>query len=167
MGILLGLLILFLSNIIGVGLFALLSAWLLTLAWPIPLDQALWLSLGMIVVIRYGFLDFTATPGVPQDATVFEIIVSDIIFVILLTLSAALGWLLLKITPINLTIFQAILLFAISLTTGVFFLLRAGAGRLPWAMQLSDDDEIEEEYIPPPPKKSRGRRGKASQRWNN
>ncbi len=173
MDVLLSLLVLFLSNIIGVGLVALLMAWLLTLALPIPLDQALWLILGMILIIRYGFQGFTTMPSIRQDTTFIEIVLSDIIVVILLIIAAVVSWLLLKIMPIDLTIFQATLLFALSLTTGVFFMFRMGSGRFgPWMIQSDDDDdddeyEIEEEYVPPPPKKSRGRRGKASQRWTN
>jgi hypothetical protein len=164
------LLIFLLANIIGISLFALLSGWLLTKVLFIPLDQALWLTLGVLVLTRYALQTFMAMPVI-RDVTVLEVIVSDVFAAIILSLSAVLGWLLLNIVTLDLTIFQTTLLFAITLTSGMFFLLRIGTGGVPGWMTMpgweEEEDEEEDEYIPPPPPKTSRRRGRASKRWAN
>jgi hypothetical protein len=133
------------------------------------LDQALWLALGVIVLTRFALQTFTAHPGI-RDVTVMEIIISDVFAAIILGLSAALGWALLKVVTIDLTIFQTTLLFAITLTSGMFFLFRIGTGGLPTWLTIPDWEEEQEEegeYSPPPPPKTSGRRGRASKRCTN
>lgn len=160
---LLGFIILLLTNIVGFALSALLAAWLFTLALPIAFHQALWLSLAMIIAVAYMIQTITDIPGRTEFGFI-AIILSAVVAFILLALSGLLAWLLLLALNVDLTIFEATMLFSISLAAGLFFLARSGTGGLPKWMSLSnidwEDEDFEDDYVvtPPPVKRSKRRR---------
>ncbi len=148
-------------NTIGVALYSLLVSWVITLILPVPLDQILWLVLGTVILLRYILQFFTNQYIIVGYFGFFwEIFFSNLLSLIIITISIVLEWLLLKIVSVNLTIFQTILLFDITLIFGLFFSLRGGLQKskfLDYSNDYDDedDDEIEEEekYVPPPPPK--------------
>jgi hypothetical protein len=97
-----------------------------------------------------------------------ELFLAVVVTYLLLALSGLFGWLLLQVLNIDLTIFEAILLFAISLVAGLFFLARAGTVGLPRWMALpefyEDDEDIDDDYVIYPPKKPSSRRKKRSRK---
>jgi hypothetical protein len=103
----------------------------------------------------------TDIPGV-KGIDLIQMFISVAVAFLFLALSGLFGWLLLRMIAVDLTLFEATLLFAISLTTGSFFMVRAGTGGLPVWMTLSDiEDEIpEEDYVLSPPKRPRKRRNR-------
>lgn len=155
MGALISFIILLLLNIFGFALPALLAAWLFTLALPIAFNQALWLSLGMIIMVSYLIQNIVDIPGESSFGP-REMAVSVAVAFILLAIAAFFGWLLLFFIPVNLTMFEAVLLAAISLGAGFFFLVRSGTVALPkWTMFDIDRDidESEPDYVVTPPKR--------------
>ena len=72
----------------------------------------------------------TDIPGV-KGIDLIQMVVSVVVAFIFLALSGLFGWLLLQIIAVDLTIFEATLMFAISLAAGLFFMVRAGTGGLP------------------------------------
>jgi hypothetical protein len=163
MGAVIGFVILLLLNIFGFALPAMLAAWLFTLALPIAFNQALWLSLGMIILVAYLIQNIVDIPG-ESSFGLREMGVSVAVAFFLLVISALFGWLLWLFIKANLTVFEAVLLAAISLGAGIFFLVRAGTVGLPKWMTLDieqDIDESEDDYIVTPPKRRsrRPRRG--------
>jgi hypothetical protein len=161
MGTLISFIILLLLNIFGFALPALLAAWLFTLALPIAFNQALWLSLAMIIMVSYLIQNIVDIPG--QSSYGFrEMGLAAVIALFLLAIAAFFGWLLLLLIPVDLTMFEAVLLAAISLGAGFFFLVRAGTVALPKWTMLDVDQEIyesEPDYVVTPPKR-RSRRPK-------
>ena len=163
MGAIIGLIILFVINIAGFALPALLAAWLFTLALPIAFNQALWLSLGIIIVVAYLIQNIVDIPG-QSSFSVREMALSVVVAFIFLAISAICGWLLLLIIKVDLSLFQAILLAAISIAAGFFFLVRSGTVGFPkWTMLDVDRDIAEDEtdYVITPPKQ-RSKRPKRS-----
>ncbi len=171
MGAIIVFLLLLLGNIASFALPSLLSAWLLTLVLPVPFNQALWLSLGMIIVVQYMVQNITDIPG-QTGSLILEILLSIIVTFILIAFSALFGWLLLLVVNIDLSIFEAMLLFSTSLVAGFFFLLRSGSVGLPrWVVFPDDIDEIVEDfgedYVVMPPRKEGRRRKPGRRRWTN
>lgn len=161
MDALISLIRLLLLNILTLVLPALVAAWLFTLVLPVPFDQMVWLTMGMLLVNRYVILNIADTPGESETDAVGAI-VAPIISLILLAVSGLFGWLLLRIFSLDLTIFQSILLFAVSLTAGFYFTARSGTGGLPmWMRVLPDIDEpiADDDFIIPArkPRKRKGR----------
>jgi hypothetical protein len=153
--------VLLLLGIVGLVLPALLAAWLFTLVLPVPFDQMVWVSLGMLVLIRYVFLNLVDTPGA-KEIDIAGAIVAPFISIILLAVSGLFSWLLLKMISLDLSMVQAIILFAISLTAGVYFSVRSGTGGLPlWMTTLSEiNDEFDSDDMviaPSPPRKRKNR----------
>jgi hypothetical protein len=153
--------VLLLLGILGLVLPALLAAWLFTLVLPVPFDQMVWVSLGMLVVMRYVILNLADTPGVKETDFAGAIIAPFISF-ILLAVSGLCSWLLLQAISLDLTLAQAIILFAISLTAGAYFSVRSGTGGLPHWMtalpEISDEFESDNMIIAPrPPGKRKNR----------
>lgn len=167
MEVAIGLLLLLLGNIAGFVLPALLAAWLLTLVLPIPFDQAMWLSFGTILAVSYIVQNVTDVPG-KIGYGLLEMIVSVAVSMVFLAVAALLGWLLLLILPLNLSSFEATLLFTISLVAQLYLLARAGTVGLPRWMTIPDidldDEDIENEYVIPPPRKRPGRKKRSSNR---
>ncbi len=166
MSLLFGFTLILFLNITGFALPALLAAWLFTLALPIAFNQALWLSLGMIVALNYIIQTITDMPG-QLDFNWMQIVIAIVTAFILLALSGLLGWLLLLILSIDLTAFEATLLFAISLAVGLFFMTRSGSVGFSRWMTLSDIDLDEDDYITPTPQKRPKRQKKSIRRWTN
>lgn len=80
----------------------------------------------------------------------------------MLALTGLAGWLLLLILPVDLTVFEAILLFAISLTSGLFFHIQVRQRRFTEVdntvrYRLKDEDD----YVITPPKRRAKRRSKS------
>jgi|GEM_PF-6860861 len=153
--------VLLLLGILGLVLPALLAAWLFTLVLPVPFDQMVWASLGMLVVIRYVILNLADTPGA-KETDIAGAIIAPLISFILLAVSGLGGWLLLQVISLDLTLVQAIILFAISLTAGAYFSVRSGTGGLPlWMTSLPEiDEEFENDdrvIAPRPPRKRKNR----------
>ncbi len=159
MGTLIGFIILLLLNIFGFALPALLAAWLFNLALPIAFNQALWLSLGMIIMVGYLIQNIVDIPG-ESSFGLRDMALTAAVALILLAIAAFFGWLLLLLIPVDLTMFEAVLLAAISLGAGFFFLVRAGTVALPKWMMLDIDrdiDESEPDYVVTPPKRRSSR----------
>lgn len=154
MGAIIGLIVLLFSNILGVALPALLAAWLFTLVLPVSSSQIVWLSLGMLLVTRYTIQNITDMPGL-QGTDLIGMFIAVGVAYIVLALSGLGGWLLVRFSLVDLTLFEAIILFSVSLTAGFFFIGRAGTGGLPVWMTLAHEDESFEEE---PPKRSSRRR---------
>lgn len=155
---------LLLMNLLGFTLPALLAAWLFTLVLPLPFDQMVWLSLAALLINRYTIHTLADMPGV-KDTHLISLIVSVVSAFIFLALSGLLGWLLFLIAGNHLTLFEAVLLFAITLSLGFYFTIRSGTGGLPIWMTLPelDEEDFEDDYIVAPPKKRTQRRRKTSQ----
>jgi hypothetical protein len=164
---LIGFIILLLVQGAGVVLSAWLIAWLFTLVLPVPLNQIMWLSLGLFLAIRYIIQMITDIPGV-KEFNFIEIVLSGLLTFFLLAFSGLFGWLLVRMTAVDLTLFEATLLFTVSLTAGLFFIARSGTGGLPVWMTLADplDEYTEDEYVISPPKRPR-RRNRAGRRSTN
>ena len=167
MSVMIGLIILLIGNIAGFTVPALLAAWLFTLALPMAFNQALWLSLGMIIAVSYIIQSITDVPG-KVGYGLLEIIVSVMIAVVIMALAGLFGWLLLLFVPVDLTSFEATLLFTISLVAQLYFLARAGTVGLPRWMTLPeidlDEEDFEDEYVIPPPKKRSPRKKRTRNR---
>ncbi|MEW5959349.1 MAG: hypothetical protein AB1801_16585 [Chloroflexota bacterium] len=168
MGVLIGLIILFVGNLVAFAAPALGAAWLFTLVFPIAFNQALWLSLGTIITVEYLIQNITDIPG-QSGYGPWEIIIAVVVAYVLLALSGLFGWLL-TLLPVDLTLFEAIILFAISLAGGFFFLTRSGTVGFPKWMTLSEeleqaDEELEDDYIAPPPRRRSRRKKKPSRQW--
>jgi hypothetical protein len=170
MGAFIGFILIFLFQILSFAAPALLAAWLFNLVLSIPFDQALWLSLGAIVALFYILQNMTDIPGQIEGPSLTLAIVTVATTLILLIFSGFLGWLLLVVLAVDLTAFEATLLFAISLIAGFFFLARSGTGGLPKWLWLSEadleDNYVESDIVVSPPKK-RTRRNKSGKRWTN
>lgn len=155
--------VLLLLGILGLALPALLAAWLFTLVLPVPFDQMVWVSLGMLVFMRYAFLNLVDTPGA-KEIDIAGAIVAPFISFILLAVSGLGGWLLLQAISLDLTLVQAIILFAISLTAGVYFSIRSGTGGLPLWMtalpEINDEFEGDDMIVAPSPPRKRKNRAK-------
>jgi hypothetical protein len=157
MDIIIGFIILLFSNLITIALPSLVAAWFFTLVLPVSFSQMVWLSLSMFLVVRYVILVLTDIPGAKEMDFVTGL-ASLVISVVLLALSGLCGWLLLHFIALDLTLFETILLFAVSLTAGFFFTARSGTGGLPLWMtdHIADlDDEIEKEVVIPRSKRPR------------
>lgn len=153
--------VLLLLGILGLVLPALLAAWLFTLVLPVPFDQMAWVSLGMLIFIRHFILNLTDIPGV-KEMDIVGAIVAPFFSFILLALSGLGGWLLLKAISLDLTLTQAITLFAVSLTAGAYFSVRSGTGGMPLWMttlpEISDEFDSDDMVIAPsPPRKRKNR----------
>lgn len=149
------------SNILGFALPALLAGWLFTLAGPVPFDQAVWLSLGVLVGIRYTIQSITNIPG-KEGLNFIQMVISVVIAFVFLGLSGLFGWLLLKMIALELSFFEVTLLFAVSMVAGSFFLAKSITGGLPLWMTLPDlededfdEDYDEEDYVVASPKRQR------------
>lgn len=155
-----GLVGLLLLNLLTLVLPALVVAWLFTLVLPVPFDQMVWLIMGTLLVIRYVLLSLTDVPG-ETDMDIVGAITTPIFALILLAVSGLCGWLLLRIFSLDLTVFQSISLFAVSLTAGFYFTARSGTGGLPmWLRVLPNIDEpVEEDDFIIPVRKPRKRKG--------
>ncbi|MFN8456944.1 MAG: hypothetical protein U0401_20145 [Anaerolineae bacterium] len=149
---------LLLMNLLGFTLPALLAAWLFTLVLPLPFDQMVWLSLAVLLINRYTLHTLTDMPGL-KDTHLISLIVSVGAAFIFLALSGLMGWLLFLIVGNSLTLFETILLFAVTFSIGFYFTVRSGTGGLPIWMTMPelDEEDFEEDYIVAPPKK-RGQR---------
>jgi hypothetical protein len=165
MDVLISFLVLLLLNILTLVLPALLAAWLFTLVLAVPFDQMVWLSIGVLLVIRYIILSIADAPG-QREIDMVGAIITPVVSLVLLALSGLCGWILLNLLSLDLTMFQAVLLFAISLTAGAYFTARSGTGGLPgWMTTFSDiNDEIEEDDFIIPAKRPRKRKNRTSRR---
>ena len=167
MEIAIGYLLLLLGNIAGFVLPALVVAWIFTLVLPIPFDQAMWLSFGTILAVSHIIQNLTDVPG-KIGYGLLEMTISVAASIVLLALAGLLGWLLLVILPVDLTSFEATLLFTISLVAQLYFLARAGTVGLPRWMTLPeidlDEEDFEDEYVIPPPKKRSPRKKRTRNR---
>ena len=170
MEVLLVLLSMLLFNLFSFALPALVAAWLFSLILPIAFNQALWLSLGALIITEYTIQTITDIPGQAQYG-LMQVILSVALTYLLLALSAFFGWALLQVFRVDLTIFESIVLFSVSLAAGFFFLARSGTVGFPSWMTLSgielEDEDFEEDYItPPPPKPARSKRKSSRRRLN-
>lgn len=167
MAALIGYIILIIGNLISFSVPALVAAWFLPIISPLTFEQGLWLSLGTIITVQYIIQTITDLPGYSGYGPI-QILFSVAGAYILLVFSGLAAWLFLWLLPVDLTFFQTMLLFIISLGAGFFFLGRSGTGGLPNWMTLPHidpfDEDFEDEYTvsPPPkrrtPKKKSGRR---------
>jgi hypothetical protein len=171
MEVLLVLLGMLLFNLFSFALPALVAAWLFSLILPIAFNQALWLSLGALIIMEYTIQTITDIPGQAQYGLI-QMILSVVLTYLLLALSAFFGWALLQVFSVDLTIFESTLLFSISLAAGFFFLARSGTVGFPSWLTLStldlEDEDFEEDYItpPPPPKPAQSKRKSRRRRVN-
>ncbi len=164
--VIIGLILTLLFHLLGFALPSLLAAWLLSWLLEFSFSQGLWLSLGVIIVVEYMVQMITDLPG-QVEAGFTQRFVATLAAYFFLALSALVAWLLLWLVSVDLSLFEATLLFTISLIAGLFFLFRSGTMGLPRWMTMPDfefefdDEEFEDIVITPPKKPSRRRsRGK-------
>jgi hypothetical protein len=150
---------LILTNILGLTVPALLAAWLFTLILPVPFNQMVWLSLGMFFIMRYTIQVMVELPG-QKDTNFMAMLLSIAASFIFLALAGLLGWGLFQLVDLNLNLFETILLIAISMGGGFYFVVRSGTGGLPLWMTMPDveTEDFDDEYVVSPPKRRRQRR---------
>lgn len=157
MDILIGLIILVLVNILVMVLPALMAGWLFTLVLPVSFGQVVWLAVGVLLVVRYIILTIADIPG-ENETGLLGAAIGAVVSLLLLALSGLLGWLLLRIFSLDLSMFEAVSLFAISLTAGTYFTFRWGTGGMPlWMTAL---EPVEDDDLVIPAKKPRKRKSR-------
>lgn len=164
------LILLLIFNILGFALPSLLAAWLMSWLLEISFSQGLWLSLGTILIVEYMIQMITDLPGQVEFGFT-QRLVSVASAYIFLALSALAARLFLGLFSVELSLFEAILLFTISLVAGFFFLFRSGTMGLPRWVTLSEFDidfeDEEDDYIITPPKKQNRRKSRGKRRGTN
>ena len=167
MDVILAFITLFLLNIFGFALPSVLAAWLLALVFPVAFSQALWLSLGTIIFMTFVIQNLADIPG-QFNFGLLQIIFSVVVAYVMLFVSGLFGYGL-SFLPLDLTLFEFLLLATISLNAGVFFLFRSGSGGLPkWMtipmIDIEEEFEDDDDYIIQPPTKPKGRKSRRRRR---